>query len=96
MDSLLVIDIAFLSFEDIPRVNKLVEDIGKAVTSSGFFYLKIDDGFGEKCSLMLDACKQFFALPPEEILKTQQDSLTQMKIKGLNPFSRIFFTQIIS
>ena len=59
------------------------------MTSGGFFYLKIDDGFGEKCCLMLDACKQFFALPFEEILETQ-DSLTQMKIKGLNPFLEYF------
>ena len=90
-----MIDISFLSFEDKPRVNKLVQDISKAVTSSGFFYLKIDDGFGKKCSLMLEACKQFFALPREEILKTQQDSFTQMKIKGLNPSFGIFFTKFI-
>ena len=83
-DNLEVIDITDLSFDDFARVDQLIKDITRAVTSSGFFYLKIEDGFGKKCLEMLEAGRQFYALPRDEIRKTEQDSLSQMKIKGIN------------
>ena len=83
-DNLEVIDITDLSFDDFARVDQLIKDITRAVTSSGFFYLKIEDGFGKKCLEMLEAGRQFYTLPRDEIRKTEQDSLSQMKIKGIN------------
>lgn len=58
-----VIDITDLSFDDEARVARLTEDITRAVTTSGFFYLKIEQDFGKRCAAMLEAGKQFYALP---------------------------------
>ena len=78
-----VIDITDLSFDDEERVAKLTEDITRAVTTSGFFYLKIEPDFGKRCVAMLEAGKQFYALPRDEIERTAQDAESQMKIKGM-------------
>jgi len=78
-----VIDITDLSFEDEARVAKLTADITRAVTTSGFFYLKIEQDFGKKCTDMLEAGRQFYALPRKEIEKTEQDSESQIRIRGV-------------
>ena len=82
-DSLEVIDITGLSFDDHDRIEKLVADITKSVTTSGFFYLKIEEDFSKDCHRMMEAVKQFYELPRSEILKTVQDSESQFHINGM-------------
>ena len=56
-EELQVIDISDLSFDDVPRVEKLVADLSRICETSGFFYIKIEDKFGRHCLDMIDAAR---------------------------------------
>ncbi len=56
-ENLHILDISNLSFDDVERVDKLVDELSEVCETSGFFYLKIEDKFGRHCVDMLDAAK---------------------------------------
>lgn len=52
-----VLDISNLDFDDVTRVQKLVDELSHICETSGFFYIKIEDNFGRVCCDMLDAAR---------------------------------------
>ena len=64
------------------RVEKLVAQLSESCETSGFFYLKIEDHFGEKCMQMLNAAKEVFKMPKDEKDKLVNDETSQMHHKG--------------
>jgi hypothetical protein len=56
-ESLYILDISNLTFDDVDRVEQLVSELSEVCETSGFFYLKIEDKFGRHCVDMLDAAK---------------------------------------
>lgn len=78
-----LIDITNLDWNDAQRVNRLVRSVKIASSTTGFFYIKIGLEFGKDCIKMLEAGQQFYSLPRDEILKLEQDSSSQMRIRGM-------------
>ena len=71
-----------LEWNDHVRVEKLVAQLSESCETSGFFYLKIEDHFGEKCMQMLNAAKEVFNMPNDEKDKLVNDETSQMHHKG--------------
>ena len=65
------------------RVEKLVAQLSESCETSGFFYLKIEEHFGEKCMQMLNAAKEVFKMPKDEKDKLVNDETSQMHHKGM-------------
>ena len=72
-----------LEWNDHVRVEKLVAQLSESCETSGFFYLKIEDHFGEKCMQMLNAAKEVFNMPNDEKDKLVNDETSQMHHKGI-------------
>lgn len=82
-NSLPIIDIIDLDWNDGDRVEGLVNSIKRACTTTGFFYIRFDPDFGTNCQEMLEAGRQLYSLPRDEILKLEQDPSSQMRIRGM-------------
>ena len=63
-------------------ISTLVDQLIESCENSGFFYLKVDDNFGQNCLRMLQAAKEVFRLPTYEKVKLINDGTSQMFHKG--------------
>ena len=53
MNNLKILDISNLDWNDHIRIRQLVNELSVSCETSGFFYLKVSDEFGQTCIEML-------------------------------------------
>ena len=83
-NSLRILDITDLDFDDSIRVEKLINQLSGSCERNGFFMLKVGGKeFGEICLKMLTEAKKIFKLPPEEKEKLINDGKSQMHHRGI-------------
>lgn len=75
-------DISNLDWNDHIRIRQLVNELSVSCETSGFFYLKVSDEFGQTCIEMLQAAKEVFRVPEDEKVKLINDRTSQMFHKG--------------
>ena len=82
MNNLKILDISNLDWNDHIRIRQLVNELSVSCETSGFFYLKVSDEFGQTCIEMLQAAKEVFRVPEDEKVKLINDRTSQMFHKG--------------
>ena len=94
MNNLKILDISDLDWNDHRRVNKLVNELSESCETSGFFYLKVSDEFGQTCIEMLQSAKEVFRIPEDEKVKLINDGTSQMFHKGKCNFIKLVIKKI--